>query len=70
MPLGIPIGLPVALNALLSQRTCLAVLCVPEPASAHTQGNLCWEAALEVSLAAKSVHALVMDPEGKILDAE
>ena len=54
----------------LSQRTCLAGLCVPEPASAHTQGNLCWEAALEVSLAAKSVHALVMDPEGKILDAE
>jgi ubiquinone/menaquinone biosynthesis C-methylase UbiE len=34
------------------------------------QGNLSLEAALEVTVAAKSVHANVMDPEGKILDPE
>ncbi len=34
------------------------------------QGNLCWDAALEVTLAAKSVHAAVMDPAGKELDPE
>ena len=34
------------------------------------QGNLCWEAALEVTMAAKSVHAPVMDPTNKIMDPE
>ena len=41
-----------------------------QPFHAYTQGNLCWDAALEVSMAAKSVHALVMDTEGKKLDPE
>lgn len=35
-----------------------------------SQGNLCWEAALEVTMAAKSVHAMVMDPAGKTMDPE
>ena len=34
----------------------------------HLQGNLCWDAAIEVNLAAASVHAAVMDPEGKKMD--
>ncbi|KAG1675239.1 hypothetical protein FOA52_016270 [Chlamydomonas sp. UWO 241] len=41
-----------------------------KPFHAYARGNLCWEAALEVSMAAKSVHAMTMDPEGKQLDAE
>lgn len=41
----------------------------PAPARLPScQGNLCWDAALEVSLAAASVHAPVMDPTGKTLD--
>ncbi len=34
------------------------------------QGNLSWQAAWETTLAAKSVHATVMDPAGKTLDPE
>ena len=41
-----------------------------KPFHAYEDGNLCLEAALEVSMAAKSVHALVMDPAGKELDPE
>lgn len=41
-----------------------------QPFHAYNEGNMCWEAALEVTQAAKSVHALVMDPEGKHLDSE
>ncbi len=41
-----------------------------EQAPLMLQGNLCWEAALEVTLAAKSVHAPVMDPTNKVMDAE
>ena len=41
-----------------------------KPFHAYPSGNLCVEAALEVSMAAKSVHALVMDPAGKTLDPE
>eukprot|EP00197_Chlamydomonas_leiostraca_P009764 CAMPEP_0202867472 /NCGR_PEP_ID=MMETSP1391-20130828/9455_1 /ASSEMBLY_ACC=CAM_ASM_000867 /TAXON_ID=1034604 /ORGANISM="Chlamydomonas leiostraca, Strain SAG 11-49" /LENGTH=352 /DNA_ID=CAMNT_0049547519 /DNA_START=24 /DNA_END=1078 /DNA_ORIENTATION=- len=37
---------------------------------AYTEGNLCLEAALEVTMAAKSVHAMVMDPESKKVDPE
>ena len=40
----------------------------PQEFHAYPSGNLCWEAALEVTAAAKSVHAAVMDPEGKRLD--
>ncbi|GBF97263.1 methyltransferase type 11 [Raphidocelis subcapitata] len=32
---------------------------------AYEQGNLCWDSALEVTLAAQSVHAGVMDPANK-----
>ncbi|KAG2430699.1 hypothetical protein HYH02_013696 [Chlamydomonas schloesseri] len=39
-----------------------------QPFHAYSQGNLCWEAALEVTMAAKSVHAMVMDPAGKKMD--
>ncbi|KAG2492625.1 hypothetical protein HYH03_009041 [Edaphochlamys debaryana] len=39
-----------------------------QPFHAYSKGNLCWEAALEVTMAAQSVHALVMDPRGKQLD--
>eukprot|EP00955_Chlamydomonas_euryale_P020616 218477-Chlamydomonas_euryale.AAC.1 len=35
-----------------------------KPFHAYESGNLCWEAALEVSMAAKAVHAPVMDPAG------
>ncbi|KAL6751927.1 S-adenosyl-L-methionine-dependent methyltransferase [Haematococcus lacustris] len=41
-----------------------------QPFHAYPHGNLCMEAALEVTMAAKSVHALVMDPAGKQLDPE
>ncbi|GLI59339.1 hypothetical protein VaNZ11_001199 [Volvox africanus] len=41
-----------------------------QPFHAYSQGNLCLEAALEVTLAAKSVHAMVMDPAGKQMDPE
>lgn len=41
-----------------------------QPFHAYTEGNLCWEAALEVTMAAKSVHAMVMDPAGKTMDPE
>ncbi|KAK9917244.1 hypothetical protein WJX75_002270 [Coccomyxa subellipsoidea] len=41
-----------------------------QPFHAYRDGNLCWEAALQVNAAAKSVHAPVMDPEGKLLDPE
>ncbi|CAL8463717.1 g3251 [Coccomyxa elongata] len=41
-----------------------------QPFHAYRDGNLCWEAALQVNAAAKSVHAPVMDPEGKVLDPE
>ncbi|KAF5829160.1 S-adenosyl-L-methionine-dependent methyltransferase [Dunaliella salina] len=41
-----------------------------QPFHAYPSGNLCMEAALEVTMAAKSVHALVMDPAGKTLDPE
>ncbi|GLC42713.1 hypothetical protein PLESTB_001130500 [Pleodorina starrii] len=41
-----------------------------QPFHAYSQGNLCWEAALEVTMAAKSVHAMVMDPAGKQMDPE
>jgi len=37
---------------------------------AYPQGNLCWDAAMEVAMAARSVHAPVMDPENKLLDPE
>lgn len=40
------------------------------PFHAYEAGNLSMEAALEVTVAAKSVHATVMDPEGKTLDPE
>jgi hypothetical protein len=40
----------------------------PAPACLRCQGNLCWDAALEVTLAAQSVHAAVMDPAGKTMD--
>ena len=40
------------------------------PFHAYPSGNLCWEAALEVTMAAQSVHAFVMDPQGKTLDPE
>lgn len=39
-----------------------------QPFHAYKQGNLCWEAALEVTMAAQSVHAFVMDPAGKQVD--
>lgn len=41
-----------------------------QPFHAYSEGNLCWEAALEVTLAAKSVHSSAMDPAGKQLDIE
>lgn len=34
-----------------------------KPFHAYDNGNLSWDAALEVELAAKSVHANVFDPE-------
>ena len=40
------------------------------PFHAYEKGNLSVEAALEVTVAATSVHATVMDPEGKRLDPE
>ncbi|KAL4538267.1 hypothetical protein Ndes2526B_g03414 [Nannochloris sp. 'desiccata'] len=40
------------------------------PFHAYPDGNLSMESALEVTVAAKSVHATVMDPEGKVLDPE
>lgn len=40
------------------------------PFHAYEKGNLSMEAALEVTVAAKSVHATVMDPAGKELDPE
>ena len=42
----------------------------PHPGGAPAQGNLCWEAALEVTMAAQSVHAFVMDPAGKQVDPQ
>ncbi|XP_024400668.1 uncharacterized protein [Physcomitrium patens] len=39
-----------------------------KPFHAYDTGNLSWDAALEVELAAKSVHANVFDPERKVLD--
>lgn len=49
-------------------------LCYPtyykQPFHAYDEGNLSWEAALEVELAAKAVHATVMDPDNKHVDAE
>lgn len=39
-----------------------------KPFHAYERGNLSWDAALEVELAAKSVHANVFDPERKKLD--
>ncbi|GFR41885.1 hypothetical protein Agub_g2394 [Astrephomene gubernaculifera] len=41
-----------------------------QPFHAYSQGNLCWDAALELTLAAQSVHAIVMDPRGKELDPQ
>lgn len=41
-----------------------------KPFHAYSQGNLCWEAALEVTMAAQSVHAPVMDPDGKKMDPQ
>jgi len=38
------------------------------PFHAYSEGNLSIEAALEVTVAAKSVHATVMDPSGRTLD--
>ncbi len=40
------------------------------PFHAYPQGNLSMDSALEVTVAAKSVHATVMDPAGKELDPE
>jgi ubiquinone/menaquinone biosynthesis C-methylase UbiE len=40
------------------------------PFHAYPMGNLCLEAALEVTVAAQSVHASVMDPAGKALDPD
>lgn len=40
------------------------------PFHAYPHGNLSMEAALEVTVAAQSVHASVMDPAGKALDPE
>jgi ubiquinone/menaquinone biosynthesis C-methylase UbiE len=40
------------------------------PFHAYPDGNLSMESALEVTVAAKSVHATVMDPAGKELDPE
>ena len=37
-----------------------------KPFHAYDNGNLSWDAALEVELAAKSVHANVFDPEVRI----
>ncbi|KAH9323367.1 hypothetical protein KI387_018006, partial [Taxus chinensis] len=41
-----------------------------KPFHAYEEGNLSWQAALEVELAAKSVHANVFDPKKKKLDPE
>ncbi|GLJ44861.1 hypothetical protein SUGI_0944050, partial [Cryptomeria japonica] len=41
-----------------------------KPFHAYEEGNLSWQAALEVELAAKSVHANVFDPQRKKLDPE
>jgi ubiquinone/menaquinone biosynthesis C-methylase UbiE len=40
------------------------------PFHAYEKGNLSMESALEVTVAAKSVHATVMDPAGKEIDPE
>lgn len=39
------------------------------PFHAYDHGNLSWDAALEVEMASKAVHAAVMDPAGKALDS-
>lgn len=39
-----------------------------QPFHAYPKGNLCWDAALESTLAAVSVHAPVMDPQGKKME--
>lgn len=41
-----------------------------QPFHAYRDGNLCWEAAVEMTAAARSVHSVVYDPEGKRLDPE
>jgi hypothetical protein len=41
-----------------------------QPFHAYPDGNLGIDAALEVTVAAQSVHAAVMDPAGKALDPE
>eukprot|EP00850_Spirogloea_muscicola_P015778 SM000124S25910 [mRNA] locus=s124:2650:5388:- [translate_table: standard] len=41
-----------------------------KPFHAYKQGNLSWDAALEMDLAAKAVHAPLFDPLGKDLDPE
>ena len=40
------------------------------PFHAYPDGNLSLDAALEVNLAATSVHAAVMDPEGKLMERD
>ena len=39
-----------------------------QPFHAYKDGNLCWEAAVEMTVAAVSVHSVVYDPSGKRLD--
>ncbi|KAF8061941.1 menG [Scenedesmus sp. PABB004] len=41
-----------------------------QPFHAYKQGNLCWEAAQEFALSSASVHAPVMDPANKRMDAD
>eukprot|EP00884_Botryococcus_braunii_P000693 jgi/Botrbrau1/10624/Bobra.154_1s0014.2 len=41
-----------------------------QPFHAYSEGNLGWAPALEVSAAARAVHATVMDPQGRALDPE
>lgn len=41
-----------------------------QPFHAYASGNLCWEAAVEMTVAARSVHSVVFDPQGKRLDPE
>lgn len=40
-----------------------------QPFHAYDRGNLCWEAAFQAPSAAKLVHAAVMDPENKAMEA-
>lgn len=40
-----------------------------QPFHAYDSGNLCWEAAFQAPSAAKLVHAAVMDPENKAMEA-